>query len=62
MLLEPEQRGVSQSPDWYDNEKWWIFYDEDTNKYCIHVDYDCAYAATVIEDIKYCPLCGRELE
>lgn len=45
--------------DSYFGEECWIECDD--SSYNLIVEYDCGYAAQSINDIKYCPMCGRKL-
>lgn len=63
MYIEEEKRKIPTDKDskYWDSEYCYINYDDESNKYYLHVDYDCGYAATLVNDIHYCPFCGREL-
>ena len=64
MLIEAEERKVPTNTKdyaYWDDDYCYVDYDNESNKYYLHVDYDCGYAATMVNDIHYCPFCGREL-
>ena len=44
-----------------DDEICYIDYDEISNRYDLIFSYDSGYCYGRIKDIKFCPLCGREL-
>ena len=61
MLIEVNQRKISRNNFYPKDDLWWIEYDEDANEYNIVFSYDCGYAEDHIDNINFCPLCGREL-
>ena len=51
---------VPKNNEWYPKDEiWFIEYEND--EYNIVFTYDCGCAKDEIKNIKYCPLCGREL-
>ena len=63
MLLEEEKRYYTcDSAYLEDDEISYIDYDEEHNRYDLIFTYDGGYCCGRIKDIKFCPLCGRELE
>ena len=55
--LEEKDRKVDI--DSYFKEDCWI--EHENGSYNLAVEYDCGYAVQIINNIKYCPLCGRKL-
>lgn len=55
----PTKRKIKKLKDNIFGEYWWV--SNFDNKFCLSIEYDCGYAITCIEGIKYCPKCGRKL-
>lgn len=55
--LEVKDRKVDINS--YFEEDWWI--ECKNGNYNLAVEYDCGYAVQFINNIKYCPICGRKL-
>lgn len=58
-LLDIEQRKIPVEEDDTFGEYWYISCDGNCK---IVVDYDSGYATQWIENINYCPMCGKELK
>lgn len=57
-FLEVDKRKIPVEKDNTFDEYWYISCDDNCK---IVVDYDCGYAVQWIENINYCPMCGRKL-
>lgn len=63
MLLSKKERYYScDSAYLADDEICYIDYDEKDDRYNLIFSYDSGYCYGRIKDIKFCPLCGRELK
>lgn len=63
MLLTKKERYYScDSAYLEDDEVCYIDYDETVDRYDLIFTYDSGYCSGRIKDIKFCPLCGRQLD